>query len=281
VQKGSAMALKAQFFFGSASDGTGFSETWWNTGFSSESQLDTDVFNLARYSLACKCKTVFLIWVRVQGGHAFNPIVYPGSVFPSNQGAINDQINESGDSLVFRYSNTNAGSNRVFLRGVPDTSINAGKWTKDPVSLAAVNALIGYLLGQSQWVVRAQVNNPQPPIPILGLTPIAPKGYTFFAPTSSFASGNKIAVKGSNIVGYNGRKTVVQATNVAGQQLVSVGGASPPVIAAVGGVYTARLLSYIQGAPNFAFVERASARKVGRFFAQPRGRARTVLSQRP
>jgi hypothetical protein len=188
---------------------------------------------------------------------------------------------EDDGALLSRMKLVGGPSARQFLHGFDQTQTNEGTFTPNKAWKTSYAAYSTFLQGAAAGILWAF--GPQNPTR-LAITDIVAKPIRGFTITPKVADpviavGNKVYVGGvgRGIVGASGPKIV---TDVAvGGATFDVGGASPVgTYGGVGGFYyqtggNQAIVKYMQ-------VERLTSHRVGRPFAEPRGRRSARLSLR-
>jgi len=275
------VVAKMQLFFNSL-EGYGWSETYhWGP------TVDPLAFTPTVITLVgkrCAWLTKDCQMVRLRLGTAFkrDPIIYDTDAYTTSVGAINDTQNNSDNALMVRGECPGVGYNRNFCRGVPDSFVSGDEFLPDAIWTNAFNAWIAYVLTPGFFQIVASVDNPQTPVAVASLVPSSPKGIQMsITQVGPSPLTGQVRITGASVFGYNGIKTITSGPTgtLAGAYLL--GGAKPQAPNSVSDRIFATPVVPRQGDVKQYFFERFTTRKAGRPFGLRRGRARTVLSQRP
>lgn len=220
--------------------------------------------------------------VRIESTFKRYPLIldYENSNFAT--GKVPGTVNDSDDAVIIRLDALSVGYNRIFMRGLSDGLVTGDQFTPDPTWDSNFTNFSN-LLVDGDWAVLSHLGNQQPSVIANAISPNAPKGIRLtVASTNVWAVGQQLRISGASIFGYNGVKTVVSALPpAAGLTVYLLGGAQPQAPDGIANTIHVTPLDPQFGVINGVNVEQYTLRKAGRPFGVRRGRARTVLSQRP
>jgi len=188
------------------------------------------------------------------------------------------------DALLLRFQDDTGAYNRVFLRGLPDSLIDGEVFNStDPTWLPRYNVYKAILETTGNFAISSNRNNLNVPIINSTLAKNSPKGILASLPVgSSLEVGTQVRVSGASIPGYNGVHNVNVALGNVGPNPTYILGAGRMIADNPHGDQV--LLHKLEPAfvEDFTVnIEQFTLRKAGRPFGQRRGRARTLLNQRP
>src|SRR5579863_3819733 len=187
---------------------------------------------------------------------------------------------EDDGALLSRMKLVGGPSARQFLHAFDQTQTNEGQFTPNGTWTRAYKAYQNFLIKTGNGVMFAFQNKPTGKLNITGITAKMPRGFTV-TPAVAFTGqvGDRVYIGGvgRGLVGAKGKKIVTGFPT--GGATFDVGGASPV------GALTGTGAFYYNANPTQAFVqymqvERLTSHRVGRPFAEPRGRKSALLSLR-
>ena len=221
------------------------------------------VFPLLEARSNLLCNQASIIGARLYSGGAGK-----GQLLAASLNGSNGESDQPGASVhVSATSNATGQSRRWLLRGQPDNDIVNGEWNPDDQTVTRYQEYFASLAGLG-WM--AQVNTGQQTI-----FDIAPSGLVTATAALGFAVGNIVTIKNTTIVDSSrriGGRYKVQTIGPGNNELTLK---DWPDVYTQGGTISIVSSAFQDFASASLSVVRATFRKVGRPFAQYRGRRST------
>lgn len=275
------MGLKLQMFLQS-DEGYGWSEHWSWTGTTDPNLLVVlfNTFTDKRVNLLTNdCQ---VIRIRLESDFKRDPMIFALQSYANNRGRQPEKVNNLANAVLLRSEAPGIGYNRVFLRGVPDSMVVANQFIPDASWQTAFNSFRTFVRDSGNFDVDASVDNPQTPIPVASVSMSNPRGIRLVANVGMpIPASGQVRIKGASVVGYNGIKNIVRPPTATEPEVTLLGGARPQQDNPTSDMVTVTPIEVRAGAMTQLFIEGFTQRRVGRFFGQQAGRARTQLSLRP
>lgn len=272
---------KLEMFF-TSSEGYGWTEKHYWQGPTATSIIKPLLDTLVQQRAAMMTDDTSIDRIRIAGDFSRDPLIYDYFGNPIGIGAYAERVNNSANGVIVRSEAANVGYNRNFFRGIPDSLITGNVFTPDSSWLSAFNTLRSNIVGSGNFVVQANVDNPQAPVDVASATQSPPKGiHLVLATGGTLPFPGRVRIRGASVIGYNGVKILTRGPTGADPLGYLCGGALPQGNNPTADHVTATPLIPLSGAVTEFFYERFAQRKPGRPFGFVRGRGRTTLSLRP